>query len=384
MADPLPPSAADEPPAGAAQTSRSPRESAPSEGAGSRFLRTAAYCVILVAGLKAASGLLVPVLAAALLAMISIPPMRWLQQRRIPDFVGLLIMILGLLAVSAGLTGIIGRSVRSLTRSLPEYQVRLDERITGWAQTLERFGWEGASERLGLGPESSLLTREQLTDTLVSLAGHGAEGALAILSQIFVILLITIFILLEASGFAVKMRRARRDPRADLSGFERITDQVYGYVFLKTGVSLLTGVLAGVLTAALGVDFPVLWGLLAFLFNFVPNIGSIIAAIPPVLLALVLDGGLNASLVAGGYLVINMAVGNMLEPRIMGRRLGLSPLVVLLSLIFWGWVLGPVGMILSLPMTMVIKVLLEASGDYRAAAILLGPSEVDPAEGSRP
>ena len=337
------------------------------EGAGSRFLRTAAYAVIVVAGLKAAQGLLVPVLVAALLAVICIPPMRWLHRRGLPDGVALGVVLLGLFGVSAALTGVLGRSTRTLIRSLPEYQARLDEVVRDWGAVLSRFRPDGAEP-----PELWHLFD---VDALTQLASTAAEGTLTLLSQVVVILLITGFILLEASGFAAKLRRAKRDPSADLSRYGRITEQVYDYVFLKTGVSLLTGVLAGVLTAALGVDFPVLWGLLAFLFNFVPNIGSVIAAIPPVLLALVLNGGVNALLVGAGYLAINMIVGNMLEPRIMGRRLGLSPLVVLLSLIFWGWVFGPVGMILSLPMTMVLKILLEASEDYRGAGVLLGPAE---------
>lgn len=357
-------------PPGAPGAARGP---AAPEGPGSRFLRTAAYAVIVVAGLKAAGSLLVPVLAAALLAVLCMPLMRWLERRGLPSALGLVIVVLGLFGVSAGLTGVLAGSIRSLTRSLPSYQQRLDELLLGWAGSLERFG-------VTFDPKA---LEEQLdTGALMKLAGQAAEGALATLSQVLVILLIAAFILLEASGFAAKLRRALGDPRTDLSGYARIAGQVYDYVSIKTLVSLLTGVLAGLLTWGLGVDFPVLWGLLAFLFNFVPNIGSILAAIPPVLLALVLNGGLNAVLVGTGYLIINMAVGNVLEPRIMGRRLGLSPLVVLLSLIFWGWVFGPVGMILSLPMTMVVKILLEASVDYRAAAVLLGPAVDEDQAGS--
>lgn len=339
---------------------------APVEGTGSRFLRTAAYGVILVAGLKAAAGLLVPVLAACLLAVLCIPLMRWLQRRGVPSSVGLILVILALFALSGALTVVLAGSIRNLTRSLPSYQERLDALVAGWSTSLEGFGLAKF--------DLAVLSERDYTGDLVRLAGTAAEGALNTLSYAFVILLITSFILLEANGFGDKMRRARRDPKADLSGYGRITGQVYDYVSIKTLVSLLTGVLAALLTFALGVDFPVLWGLLAFLLNFVPNIGSILAAIPPVLLALILNGGLSATLVGAGYLLINMVVGNMLEPRIMGRRLGLSPLVVLLSLIFWGWVWGPVGMILSLPMTMVVKILLESSADYRATAVLLGPA----------
>ena len=127
-----------------------------------------------------------------------------------------------------------------------------------------------------------------------------------------------------------------------------------------------------VLLALIGVDYPVLWGALAFLLNFIPNIGSIIAAVPPVLLALIQLGVAQAALVAGGFLVINMAIGNFLEPRYMGQGLGLSTLVVFLSLVFWGWVLGPVGMLLSVPLTIAVKIALEVRPDTRWMAIMLG------------
>lgn len=361
-------------PQGAPPTPRAGAEPAAAEGPGSRFLRTGAYAVIVVAGLKAAGSLLVPVLAAALLAVLCMPLMRWMRRRGLPSALGLVLVVLGLFGLSAGLTGVLAGSIRTLTRSLPTYQERLDELLVRWAASAERFG-------VTFDPKT--LEEHVDTSSLVRLAGQIAEGALATLSQVLVILLITAFILLEANGFAAKLRRALGDPRTDLSGYERVAGQVYDYVAIKTLVSLLTGVLAGLLTWILGVDFPVLWGLLAFLFNFVPNIGSILAAIPPVLLALVLKGGFDALLVGAGYVLINMAVGNVLEPRIMGRRLGLSPLVVLLSLIFWGWIFGPVGMILSLPMTMVVKILLEASGDYRPAAVLLGPAVDEDQAGTR-
>ena len=122
----------------------------------------------------------------------------------------------------------------------------------------------------------------------------------------------------------------------------------------------------------LGLGFPLLWGLVAFIFNYIPNLGSILAAIPPVLLALVQFGPARAAVVAVGYLVINIGLANFLEPYLMGRRLGLSTLVVFLSLVFWGWVWGPVGMLLSVPLTVIVKIALENTKDFRWVAIMLG------------
>jgi len=133
-----------------------------------------------------------------------------------------------------------------------------------------------------------------------------------------------------------------------------------------------------------GVDYPVLWGVIAFFLNFVPNIGSIIAAIPALLLALVQLGPGGTAWAALGYLLANNLVGNVIEPRFMGKGLGLSSLVVFLSLVFWGWVLGTVGMFLSVPLTMTIKIALDSNDDTRWLAILLGPEVEDDPEQAKP
>jgi AI-2 transport protein TqsA len=134
-------------------------------------------------------------------------------------------------------------------------------------------------------------------------------------------------------------------------------------------------VLVGILCALMGVDFAVLWGLTAFLLNFIPNVGSILAAAPAVLVALVQLGAGPAAGLAAGYLAINMTMGNVIEPRLTGASLGLSPLVVIVSLIFWSWLWGPVGMLLSVPLTTVVKICLESREDLRPIAVLLGPAD---------
>ena len=207
-----------------------------------------------------------------------------------------------------------------------------------------------------------------------------ATQLLAALSQIFLVILTMVFMLVEASSLPGKLRRAMGSPDADLKDWRAAMQQVQKYVAIKAAVSLATAALATLLTAALGIDFPLLWGLIAFLFNFIPNIGSVIAAIPPVLLALVQYGLTSALLVAAGYLSINLIMGNVVEPRLMGRRLGLSTLVVFLSLIFWNWVWGPVGMVLSVPLTVIVKIVLEHSTEFRGLAIMLGGETDETAE----
>ena len=146
-----------------------------------------------------------------------------------------------------------------------------------------------------------------------------------------------------------------------------------GYLAVKTFTSLTTGTIAGLGCLVLGVPYPLIFGLIAIVLNYVPALGSIIAAIPAIILALLLNGWENAMFVLMVYLAVNVTIGNLLEPQIMGRRMGLSPLVVFLSLVFWGFILGPVGMFLSVPVTMIVKILLEGTEDLRWLGVILGP-----------
>lgn len=206
----------------------------------------------------------------------------------------------------------------------------------------------------------------------------GLSGALA---NGFLILLTVVFIMLETSGLPRKLTLALDNPDQTLAGFSKFTASVNQYIGIKTIFSLITGVLIWLWLVILGVNHAILWGLLAFLLNYVPNIGSIIAAIPAVLLALVQLGATSALLTAAGYAAVNVVVGSVLEPRFMGKGLGLSTLVVFLSLVFWGWALGMVGMLLSVPLTMIFKIALESSAETRWIAVLLGSSPQVPPGG---
>jgi predicted PurR-regulated permease PerM len=161
--------------------------------------------------------------------------------------------------------------------------------------------------------------------------------------------------------------------------YSKITREVQSYLLYKTLVSLATGLSVGIWVGLLGLDFPALWGFVAFALNYIPNIGSILAAVPAVGLALLQLGPGRALVVALGYVAINFWWGNLVEPALLGRRLQLSPLVVLVSLIFWGWVWGPIGMLLSVPLTMMLKIVLENSPGLRWLGALLAPKPPAPA-----
>lgn len=336
----------------------------PSQHNSSRgLLLTLASFVILIAGMRAAQSLLVPFLLAAFIAIVCAGPMHWLQKRKVP--VGLAVFLVILAVIGCGLTVLllVGTSVNDFTGALPDYQKSLRE------QTLALVAWLGG---LGLKISPTLITDYFDPGKALQLAGNTLARTSGVLANAFMILLTVIFILLEAAGLPGKLRAGLDNAETSLQSFERFNTGVQQYLAIKTLVSIATGVLISLWLFLLGLDYPLLWGLVAFLMNYVPNIGSIIAAIPAVLLAVVQLGPIPSLIVAGGYLVVNLLMGNVIEPRLMGRKLGLSTLIVFLSLVFWGWVLGPVGMLLSVPLTMIVKIALEQREDTRWLALLLG------------
>ncbi|MDX8409976.1 MAG: AI-2E family transporter [Mariprofundales bacterium] len=328
----------------------------------SGILLALASMVVIIAGLKAAAPLLTTFLLALFLALICLPLLNWVQRLHLGDVGSVLLLFLILLVVGSLLALLLGTSIADFTRQIPTYQARLD------GQKQQLLDWLAAS---GWAFNASTLKEAFDPAAAMGMAGSLLTGLGKSLANLFLILLTTIFLLFEALALPEKWRHIG-DHAPSSEVVTQFLNSVNRYLAVKTWISLLTGALVWLWLLILGVDYPLLWGVLAFLFNFVPNIGSIIAAIPAVLLALVQLGVSPALLVAGGYVAINLAIGNGVEPRFMGRGVGLSPLVVFLSLVFWGWVLGPVGMLLSVPLTMVVKLALESRPQSRWLATLLG------------
>ena len=334
-----------------------------------RFLLFGAAFVILVTGVRTAEPILVPFLLAVMLAIICATPLSWLQRKGLPTWLAVFLIILTLLGIGTMTGTLIGTSLIDFTRSLPGYQVRLEREMTELATWLSGHGFEVSSQLLAVSFDPGEILR---------IVGRIFTGVGDVLGKIALILIITIFMLLEISGFSAKIKSAFPNADRHLSPLTRINDNIRRYLALKTLISLTTGVLVAVWLRIMGVDYALLWGLLAFLLNYIPSIGSFIAAIPAVMLAFLQLGPGDGLLTAVGYLAINTAIGNFIEPKVMGEGMGLSTLVVFLSLIFWGWGLGPVGMLLSVPLTMILKIVLEANEETRWMAILLGsrPPEV--------
>ncbi|HUH02674.1 MAG TPA: AI-2E family transporter [Kofleriaceae bacterium] len=336
---------------------------------GTRAVLCAAAVVIVVAGLKAAATMLLPIIVALFLSLLCIPPMKRLQRHGVPAGVSIALVMAGATILVLLVTAVVGQSVAEFQSEVPVYSERLDAVVA-----------DGVIWLQGLGVDVSPTEVSGLIDTgaIMNLAARTASSLLSVLSNVLLVVLTMIFMLAEASGFRRKLALAMGSEDADLSNWLLISERVQKYLAIKAWVSLATAACVLVLCLIVGVDFVLLWALLAFLFNFVPNIGSVIAAVPACLLALLQLGTGPALVLAIGYTGINLIIGNVVEPKVMGRRLGLSTLVVFLSLLFWGWVWGPVGMLLSVPLTVIVKIALEHSDDFRWLSILLGPSDDDP------
>lgn len=336
-----------------------------------RGLVAAAALMVIVAGLRAASSLLVPLAIAIFIAITSHPLVAWLERRRVPTGLAVSLTLAVLLLTLLGPGLVVQSAANRLVTLAPGYGERLSVLSAGWFVWLQQRG-----------VDTSQLAEVLNWTAALNVAGGVFANAAFLLSNALLVLFVVAFVLLEAAGLPGTVSRAFLvDPHA-LDRYHRVTGEVQRYLRVKTAISLITGLLVGLWTALLGVEFAVLWGLLAFILNFIPNFGSIIAAVPAMLLAYVQLGAGSAAAVGAGYFAVNMVLGNIVEPLVMGRQLRLSPLVVVLSLIFWGWVWGAVGMVLAVPITMSVRILLEQSPDLRWAAVLIAGGERPPASRS--
>ncbi len=334
----------------------------------SRALIITAALFIILAGMKMAASLIVPFLLSAFIAIISFPFMSRLQQTGMSKGIALTLVMMIVILVGAGLTILIGSSITDFSQMLPEYQQKIS---LEWSHNLQWLNDHGISVTDKI---------KELVDPAeaVGLISAIIKGFGNVLTNSFLILLTVIFILTEAAGLtqkALTLNGSGED--IVIAGDKEFTkifvENLRNYMSMKTIISAVTGTFIGVMLWIVGVDYPVLWGVLAFMLNFVPNIGSIIAAVPAVLLTVVQLGFSSALLVAAIYIAVNIVIGSVIEPKYMGKGLGLSTLVVFISLVFWGWVLGPVGMLLSVPLTMTVKLALDSKPETQWLGHLLGP-----------
>ena len=331
---------------------------------------TIAALFIIVYGLREAQAVLLPIVVAALLAVICNPGVRWLEARKVPNVLAVLLVVAGLMGLLFVMAALVGGSVSGFREALPDYVYRLETMFGITTKWLEKYGIT-----VNLDEITKVVEPGKAASQAMNLVSSSMNALVSALSNTFLVVLTMILILLEGKTVPAKLRAVYGDPEADISHFTQMAGKVQSYLAIKTVLSLATGLVVGIWAAILGVDFAMLWGLLAFLLNYIPNIGSILAAIPAMLLALVQLGVWPSLALGAGYVVVNTVIGNVIEPMWMGRKLGLSTTVVFLSLAIWYEIWGPVGMLLSVPLTMVLKIMLEHSREGEPIAILLDTGE---------
>jgi predicted PurR-regulated permease PerM len=336
----------------------------PSKNKAGYSLLVMAAVVIVLAGIKLSSVILVPFLLALFLATILSPLFLWLKKLGLGDILPLIIIVLLLILVITSLAILVGNSIEDFTHNVPFYETKLKSNLGELLETVSNWGL--------YIPKEDILNLFQ-TDSIMRYISATLRSFGSLVTNSFMIIITIIFMLLEISQFRFKFSQTNSNSLKQLT---EISDNIKHYILLKSLTSAATGIIITIILKITGIHYAILWGLLAFMLNYIPNIGSIIAAVPAVLMSIIQFDFTVAIMIAISYLVVNVLIGSLIEPRILGKGLGLSPLIVFLSLIFWGWLLGPIGMILSVPLTIMIKIALNTKEDTKWIAILLGTGEM--------
>ena len=348
-----------------------------------------ASLVVVIAGLKAAQGFFVPMLLAFFIATVSFPITNWLRNHRVPRAVAVLLTVLVDFAFIAGVVLLAIAVIGDLQEKWhSEYynltKERVQEAAAGISSKLDSWGVEDAGAQLNETVDQNLARLRDVDFMQVWSFGTDVVGrVVSFLGTSLVVIILTIFMLTEARMFGRRMDAVCEARGPNIQRMVSALKDTQRYLGIKTVISLVTGVLAGTLCWAAGLDFYPLWGILAFALNYIPVVGSFIAGVAPTVLALLVKTPADAVVVMFGFFLINTFLGNFVEPMLMGRRFGLSTLVVLLSVMFWGWLWGPIGMLLAVPLTMMVKVILDNSEEFRWIAVAIGKESNRPTEESR-
>jgi len=329
------------------------------------FVFLASMLVVIII-LKYASDILVPFLLSIAIAMILHPLLSYFVKLHTPKVVALVLILLASLIPIIILSDTIATEVSSLVRNTQDISSNFThavERSTTYAKT---FGITIDENII-----NNTLEKSNISDLLKQLASQISNQ----FSNIFLIYFTAAFMLMEAEFFYNKMIKIAQKNNRDTRAWMLIVAKIKSYFMIKVKTSLLTALWALAVLWYYDVSYLYLWVTLVFFLNFIPVIGSIIAAVPAIIMAGIDHGIMSAVWVGSWYAIINMIVGNIIEPRIMGKGLGLSALIVFLSMTFWGWVFGPAGMILSVPLTMVIQFMFAQYDETRWVSLLLSDYE---------
>lgn len=325
-----------------------------------------AAVIVIIAGVIMAESIITMLLLAFFISVIGAHLVSWFDLKKVPHVLSVIIVMLGMLLIIVGLSSIIGGSVSGFTSHLGKYENRLTGIISSANQEFSRLGFSFSTQKL-----TQMFDPVKILDITASTLGQLGN----VMSNTTLIFFIVLFVLLEMKSISLKSRIFGASSGKTMKNISRIEKSVRHYMVIKTIVSLLTGVLIGIWLSIIGVEYAILWALIAFLLNYIPNIGSVIAAVPAMLFTWIQLGFIPMVWVMAGYLAVNLFIGYFVEPRVMGRGMGLSTLVVFLSLIIWGYILGIIGMFLSVPLTMTLKIILEYNDSTKPLSAMLGTDE---------
>lgn len=322
-----------------------------------------AILIIIIGGLMLAESIVNQILMAFFVSIICARPILWLQGKKVPQSLAIAIVFIAFISIFVGFSELIGSSLSSFSNDVNKYEANLNKMSASFLHFIDNYGID-----LSSGSFSNMFEPTKImgfTASFLSQLGGFMGNTLTIL-------FLVLFLLMELDSIPIKMSAIVDKSTKSLSYFSTIGNSIRHYLSIKTATSMLTGALIWISLSIVGLDYAILWALIAFLLNYIPNIGSIIAAIPAILFALIQLGIGGVVWTTIIFVAVNLLIGNVVEPKWMGKGLGLSTFVVFLSLIFWGFVLGAVGMFLSVPLTMTIKIILEQNPRTKGIAILLG------------
>jgi len=330
-------------------------------------LNIAAF-IIIIAGVIYAQSLITQMLMALFISIICAQPIVWLQSKKVPQVLAITIVFTGIIVVFIGFGELIGSSLSSFSEEAPKYEQNLQE--------MGNIVIQFANDK-GIDISTNKMTKLFDASKVMSVTA-GFLGQLgSFMGNALTIFFLMLFLLLELDSFPIKARAIEKGSNgtSSLSFLKTIGQSIRHYLSIKTMTSLLTGLLIWISLAIIGVDYAIIWALIAFLLNYIPNFGSIIAAVPAVLFTLIQLGFSGVFWTIGVFIFVNLVIGNIVEPKMMGKGLGLSTFVVFVSLIFWGFLLGTVGMFLSVPLTMSIKIMMEQNPATEWIAVILGTQD---------
>lgn len=312
---------------------------------------------------------LLPFLLALFLSFIFKPIILFLRNRKIPNIIALLTVFVFISALFFGLSSIIYKSFESFVSQAPKYQQKLLGLLREFTLMIDQVAYQ-----LDVKPENFSLSEFVDVNALTSVLTYGAGSLFSGLGNMFIIMLVMFFILAGSGNLSAKVRKSFKEAHAEQlsSMVESIDLRVRQYLITKTLVSIGTGMLTTLILLVLGVDFALLWGFLTFLLNYIPNIGSTVSVIFPFTISLLQFDTIGMSLLVLILLVVTQVLmGNVVEPKVMAFSLDLSPLLVITSLVFWGWLWGVWGMILSVPMMSIMKIIFENTETLQPIAALM-------------